>query len=78
MNLLTMRIGAAHYDLTVGGHTFDLAPLNWREKRALRALVVEHLFPQAPEPKRRARTQGKPLSKKGSRKTQEKTARASK
>ena len=52
---MTIRIGAAHDDVTILGHRFDRSKLDRKERRAFRELVVERLFPGA----RRSRRTGK-------------------
>ena len=43
---ITIRIGAAHDEVVIDGHTFDRSKLKRREKDAMRSLILDALFPR--------------------------------
>lgn len=43
--LITIRIGAAHDEVIIDGHTFDRSGLDRNQRRAMAELIVESLFP---------------------------------
>jgi len=51
---MTIRIGAAHDEVVIDGHTFDRSKLNRHERDAMRSLIMDALFPkqQARKPRR--------------------------
>lgn len=60
-NRLTIRIGAAHDEVVIDGHTFDRSGLNRHQRNAMTSLIVEALFPNQPSrPHRRSKANGKP------------------
>lgn len=56
---LTIRIGAAHDEVIIDGHTFDRSPLNRHQRHAMAAFITEALFPPRPEKKRRFKARKK-------------------
>lgn len=43
---ITIRIGAAHDEVVIDGHTFDRSKLSRREKDAMRSLIMDALYPR--------------------------------
>jgi len=43
---ITIRIGAAHDEVVIDGHTFDRSKLNRHERDAMRSLIMDALFPR--------------------------------
>lgn len=62
MASLIIRIGAAHDEVVIDGHTFDRSGLDRAQRRAFNELVVETLFgkPKPAKPARRPRNRRKP------------------
>lgn len=52
---ITIRIGAAHDEVVIDGHTFDRSKLSRREKDAMRSLIMDALYPRKPTRKPRRR-----------------------
>lgn len=48
---ITIRIGAAHDEVVIDGHTFDRSGLDRNQRRAMAELIVEALFPKATKAK---------------------------